>query len=185
MRLFWAIEFSQTITQRIFASTLPLRTVIPKIAWIPQQQYHLTLCFIGETDLEIDAVVSTARRHSVYFLPLEILFTHFGTFSKKRFVLWLGVSKTPELMKMNKALILSLQELGIPSRKTDFFPHVSIGRANGLTQNAIDSIRLSLHDIQFDTHIYRAEAIVLFGSKLTRRGPIYTPLSRLSLEKSI
>ncbi|HDJ99892.1 MAG TPA: hypothetical protein ENG53_01100, partial [Firmicutes bacterium] len=58
-------------------------------------------------------------------------------------------------------------------RKENFIPHLTIGRAKfGLSDSEVELLK----ERNLTTSLFTIDRLILFESKLTPKGPIYTPL---------
>ncbi len=95
MRLFVALDLPWELRERLMALS---GHGIPGARWVPAENYHLTLRFIGETPAwqaeEIDLALAGLKARG---FPLTM--TGLGTFSKggRATALWVGVERTPAL----------------------------------------------------------------------------------------
>ena len=97
----------------------------------PEQQ-HLTLRFIGELDngrLEEVAEALALVEGWPFELGLEGL-GHFPPRGEPQ-VLWVGVTKSPELARLKRRIDRVLATVGLPPESRKFAPHVTLARVRG------------------------------------------------------
>src|SRR3989304_7722302 len=103
MRAFIAIDFPSEVKREIVAWRGDLVKAFPSISWIPEENLHLTLKFLGVTRQEraIKQFLETlaARNHS---LLLE--FSHPGFFQKSQLLLFLSLKRSLPLLSLIEQL---------------------------------------------------------------------------------
>jgi 2'-5' RNA ligase len=188
VRLFVAVEIGEILAQGAAKLTEELqRRAIEaarraKVTWIPAERMHLTIRFIGEVDDEKASMVRTVLEKPLVVTPFNLTLCGVGTFPKSGTprVVWLGVTDGREpLLRLEHAITARLGHLGIPEEERAYSPHLTLARVR--EPAGLQSARLvdGLADrLIGTTHI---ETITLFQSKLSPKGPTYTPLVRTRL----
>ena len=156
--------------------------------WIPAENVHLTLRFLGEIDeaqarAAGDALEAAAAGGSAFDLPLE----RFGVFPhlKNPNVLWAGPNETPEaLASLAEGLAGGIEGAGFPREPRPFHSHLTLGRRRvrgrapaGLEGELDAAERRWLEP----PPTLRAAEAALFRSELRASGAIYTALRRVAL----
>jgi len=125
MRLFVAIDFPESITNRLEDIAYGL----PGAVWVPAHQYHLTLRFLGETDEDsfqnIERALGEVRADS-FHLDLKSI-GHFPLRGNPE-VLWTGVASNESLLSLNHKVDSALGRAGIPPDGRKLHPHVTLAR---------------------------------------------------------
>ena len=122
MRLFLAVTFSDEVKKALLASMHDLKQAGVKGSFVPGQNLHLTLCFIGETK-ERAAVCEAMEK--VSFSPFRLTLAEAGNFGD---LFWIGIKGNQGLKGVVRDLRAQLDEAGIPYDKKEFKPHVTIVR---------------------------------------------------------
>ena len=171
MRLFVALDLPHALRERV--STLAFGG-IPGARWVPPENYHITLRFIGEVAAyqaeEIDHALAALRAPG-FALKLAGV----GTFAKggRPTSLWVGVERNPQLDHLRSKVEAALQRIGLEPERRRFAPHVSLARLD----NAVES---NLAAFVQAHNLFRAEPVpmehfTLFSSILGKDGSVYTP----------
>lgn len=104
--------------------------------WIPRNNYHMTLAFIGETDRhglnEIASALAAAGAPAFDLRLRECGF--FG--DKKPRALWVGAEANPQLAHLQSKVETALKRAGFPLEKRKFIPHVTLAYLHGTTPEA-------------------------------------------------
>lgn len=176
MRLFLAIALPQDLRARLTA----LQCGLQDARWLPPENLHLTLCFIGETDCrqaqDLDAALTALRapRFSLTLSGLGI----FGTASKLR-SLWVGAEASEALTRLQAKTVQAARSAGLPLAKKKFRPHVTLARFKGKPR-ARHYDFISRHAL-FRAAPFTVEDIVLFSSALEPSGATYRAEARYPL----
>ena len=170
MRLFVALDLPWALREQLHA----LAGGIPGARWVPAENYHLTLRFIGETPShraeEIDTALSALRGRG-----FELTVTGLGLFEKAGRVtaIWAGVERNPQLDHLQTKIENALQRAGVEPQRRRFNPHVTLAR--------LDSVLTPrMADFMQARNLFRAEPVAvrhftLFSSQLGKEASVYTP----------
>jgi len=176
MRLFVALDLPWEIKEEL--SDLSFNLIGAR--WVPTDNFHLTLRFIGEASRlqaeEIDLALATLRGRSFAFS-----LSGMGWFEKAGRVsaLWVGVERNEQLSKLQSKVETALYRVGLPGDRRRFTPHVTLARMDvpvtlGLTQF------VQANNLYRSAPI-RADNVTLFSSFLGKDQPIYTPEAEYAL----
>lgn len=171
MRLFVGLDLPWSLKEQL--ATLAWAG-IDGARWVPIENYHLTLRFIGETPSymaeEIDHALLALRARG-FALTLAGL----GTFSRggKVSALWVGVARNPDLDHLRGKIETALQRIGLEPERRRFQPHVTLARLDNVAEARVAGF-VAEHNL------FRADPIVvdhftLFSSRLGKEQAIYTP----------
>jgi len=171
IRLFAAIDLPRE-TRASLASLMGVG--IPGARWVPPENYHLTLRFIGEVPgylaEEIDGALAELKARGFI-----LTFAGLGTFERggKATALWVGVEKNPQLEHLRGKIDTALRRCGLEAERRRFQPHVTLARLDN-----VDEARL-VSFVQA-RNLFRAEPMVvehftLFSSRLGKEQSVYTP----------
>lgn len=190
MRTFIAIDLSREILQKIDAVTSFLKTQTPPdgLKWVDIQNLHLTLKFLGEISTDqINQIKTLTAAALADIQAFTLSIEGMGVYpnpSKVR-VVWLGCKNGQTLIRAHEVLDRTLASAGIEREKRPFSPHLTIARVRRGTQpSLIREIGETLSQFRIDDlGSFRVSHIRLYQSTLTPRGPIYTPLLTIPLDK--
>lgn len=176
MRLFVALALPEAIR----AACERLQQGVPGARWIPGENMHLTLRFLGEvSNADFDDVMHALA--DVVVAPFEIEVSGVGHFETRQVptALWAGIRPSPALKHLQAKVERAVRAAGLPPETRKFAPHITLARLgesdplrirNFLQRNAlfqpgtipVDGFTLySSHLGKGDPH-YRAEVDYLF-----------------------
>lgn len=190
LRVFIAIELSEHVCDAIQKQTTRLRQMLGNdlIRWVPTQNMHLTLKFLGDTatshlDFIKQLLTREANSHQQFTLQLSGL----GAFpnSRRPRLLWIGIHAPADLASLQKSIESGTTRLGYEQEERAFSPHLSIGRVRqNLSPPEMQKIRTALDTIQLgNIGLARVDFIHLYKSDLQPSGSIYTKLFSAPLSK--
>ncbi|HTI01824.1 MAG TPA: RNA 2',3'-cyclic phosphodiesterase [Acidisoma sp.] len=176
MRLFVALDLPWPLRERL----MQLSTGIPGCRWMPAENLHLTLRFIGEVPNwraeEIDLAL-----HAIKARNFPLTLSGVGLFEKGGRVtsLWAGIERCPQLDHLQSKVETALQRAGLEPERRRFTPHVTLAR---LDQPANEKVTRFLqgHSL-FRAEPFEVEWFTLFSSQLGKEGSVYTPENDYSL----
>jgi 2'-5' RNA ligase len=168
IRLFVAIEIPDELRSRIAS----ICRGVERARWVPEENIHLTLRFIGEVPGNVMEDV-VAELSAAGGDPFEVALAGAGHFESGRRVreLWLGVERNPPLVALRDRVDAAVVRAGLPPEGRKFKPHVTVARLN---DGAPEEVRGWLQaNTLFRSAPFAINQFVLFSSFLGRNGPIY------------
>lgn len=188
MRLFVAVEIAPAVAAAAAALVDRLRARASRLAprsritWVTADRLHLTIRFIGPVDAETADAVRQALAPSLSQHPFGLTVAGVGTFPDKGppRVVWSGVTDGREpLLAIERRVSERLARMGISTEERPYHPHLTLARI----RDAAGLRSAALLDAVADTVLgaTAVEAITLFESRLSSKGPTYVALQRTSL----
>lgn len=188
MRLFTGIELGDALRMKAAAVAAALRERVEqdapdaRVTWIPEERLHLTLRFIGEVDDSLGERVIGALRAPLDVPPFTIGFGALGAFPPKGppRVIWIGVARGRDaVVRAESAISERLGDLGIPKEDRPYSPHVTLARVRQPAGLRAPTLFAGLSPSLGKRSV---DAITLFQSRLSPKGPTYTVLQRTRLQ---
>jgi len=176
MRLFIAIELPEEVKE----SLMRLRSAIPGARWVPREQLHLTLSFLGELN-ESELPRLTGALAGIHAAGFGLRFSGTGCFPNPRQprVLWVGLEPEPLLESLAAVVRKTVLSCDIPQEDRPFSPHITLAR---LKQPSSREVAAFLdHPQKLKIPLVRVREFILFQSSLTPQGAIHIPLRKFSL----
>ena len=180
IRKFLSLELFQTVRKKLSADAEMLSRYenLQQIRWVPEENYHLTLAFLGDLEqvlissfkLELEQILSYNR--VVPFRFKEI--TPFPFYGTPKIVAAM-LEQSDELMKLHHIKAKCFRAFDISLERRRFTPHVTLGR---LKSRSRKSIAFQPQQIFLESVF---EKMVIFQSELTPNGAVYTSLGKISL----
>ena len=147
---------------------------VPGARWIPDENFHITLRFIGEVPGDMAEEVGYALAH-VRPKRFDIELSGVGHFSSGNEVrvLWAGVRRCAELMALHERVDYTLRRLGLPDEQRRFTPHVTLAKLRDANLPKIQEW-LAVNSL-FRAGPMTVDQFVLYSSYRQSSGSIYTP----------
>ena len=170
MRLFVALDLPWDL--RLQVSQLA-GAGIPGARWVPPENYHVTLRFIGETPKhqaeEIDHALAGLRARG-----FSLTLTGLGTFERagRSTALWVGVERNQQLDHLQNKIETALQRCGLAPERRRFQPHLTLARLDNVPEVKLASYVQS-HNL-FRADPVPIEHFTLFSSQLGKEASVYT-----------
>lgn len=154
------------------------------VRWVKPASVHLTLRFIGEVPhAAVEPIAAAAAAAAVGFRPLRLQVRGVGVFPgiRKARVLWVGLGgETEALFGLQQRLETELAAAGLAPEKRRFRAHLTLARFKDRPEpgRIVDLLdRFS----EFTAEPFSAAELVLFRSRLTPQGAVYTRLKEILL----
>lgn len=179
VRLFAGVELPPDARTAIEVATAPLRPVIPGLRWVPAENLHLTLVFVGWVDPgDVEPIRSTLGASVAEVAPFTARLGPAGRFPErgKARVLWVGFSAGADAL----AELAERARAGVADRATDvrpFRPHITVARARQPVRVAAAALAVPPLDNEV-----AVGAVTLFRSHLRSPHPRYEAIARLGLQ---
>lgn len=184
LRLFIAIEIPLVLKERLNQVQQSLRSYTTGVKWVSQDNFHLTLKFLGANPANkckdiCAAMQQSCQQFSAFTLSLQGLGTFPGKGNPK--VLWAGIhGDTDILLGLHNSLDKNLANLSFPVEPRQYSPHLTLGRIKDF--RAADRLMAEVGKLkQEDFGQWQVTNINLIQSTLTPSGPIYVPIETVEL----
>jgi RNA 2',3'-cyclic 3'-phosphodiesterase len=171
MRLFVALDLPWALRQRV---AMLSGAGIPGARWVPPENYHVTLRFIGETPAyraeEIDLALLALKARG-----FTLTLSGVGTFARsgRATALWVGVERNQALDHLQGKIETALQRSGLEPERRRFAPHITLARLDNVAEGKLAAFVQS-HNL-FRADPVPIEHFTLFSSLLGKEQAVYTP----------
>jgi len=154
----------------------------PRVTWVADEAAHVTLRFIGEVSEAAGAEVQTVLTAPFEISAVDTQWTELGTFpgGRRPRVIWLGASSSHEaLAALASAVNTRLEPIVGPGEERKFRGHLTIGRI----RNADVKFNWPrvLEGLEPGASHTLVDHVTLYQSRLSPKGPTYTPLCAVPL----
>ncbi len=170
MRLFVALDLPHSLRERLSW----MAGGLPGARWVPPENYHVTLRFIGELPgwraEEVDAALAAQRAPGFTLQLAGVDVLHKGP---KASSLRVCVECNPSLDHLQTKIETALQRAGLERERRRFTPHVTLARMDGVPEAKI-AAWVAGHNL-FRSEPVVVEHFTLFSSRLGKEQAVYTP----------
>jgi 2'-5' RNA ligase len=176
MRLFIAIELPDEIKKQLEE----MRTDISGSRWVPLEQIHLTLTFLGEVDDTTLDLLSGALV-TIKAPGFNLCFGGTGCFPDRRRprVLWVGLEPEPLLSSLASLVREAVLTCNIPQEERPFSPHITLARLK--FPAPLEVVSFLDRPQKQELPPVKVREFTLFQSLLTSQGAVHTPVKTFAL----
>jgi RNA 2',3'-cyclic 3'-phosphodiesterase len=178
LRLFVAIEIPDAAKDAVEAAFAPWREAFPKARWVPRENLHVTLKFLGRTWPRLtDWVPERVGAAAADVRPFTARLQGVGSFpsTKRGRALWAGFENAGPIGALAAEIEEALVE-EFPAEKRSFHPHLTVARSDPPLK-----LSSSYTGTELESDEWVVDRVVLFRSYLGRPAPRYEPLTRFPL----
>ncbi|MGH2681340.1 MAG: RNA 2',3'-cyclic phosphodiesterase [Actinomycetota bacterium] len=178
LRLFVAVEIPETVKDVVEDVFAPWRDTFPQARWVPRDNLHVTLKFLGRTWPRLsDWVPKQVGAAAADASPFTARLRGVGSFpsAKRGRALWAGFEETDPIAWLAAEVEAALTD-EFPTEKRPFHPHLTVARSD-------PPLRLPTvyGSTELETDEWDVDHVTLFRSHLGRPAPRYEPLLRFPL----
>jgi RNA 2',3'-cyclic 3'-phosphodiesterase len=183
-RTFLALDLEEATIDRLLAVQRKLDDPGAGIRWVDRDNLHLTLIFLGDVpDEGLSEVCELSAAAAGLVQPFEygIRGVECVPPAGPLRMIWAGVEDpTGRLAELQDRLRTALTGLGLHEETRSFHPHITLARAKS-GKSAAAVRQAAREDATTDFGVQFAQEVVVYGSRLTPEGPVYTPSARARL----
>jgi len=178
MRLFVALEIPEAVRDNLAAVRNVFSSANSQVRWVPPQNFHVTLKFIGSVPTEkVQAIIEALGGVSLHD-RVDVCFRGLGWYlnAKTGVMLWAIIDDSKPLAALAASIDRRLASLGIAPENRSFMPHLTLARGS---RDVPDSSKIALRELaeqhkQHDFGSVTPEEFHLMESKTLPTGPIYS-----------
>lgn len=187
-RLFLAFDLPRAHREEIRNRSATVKKELPAARWVPAENLHLTLAFLGDVPTDrIDELIGALRpafaRTPAEEPFLELAAAGGGTFPPNRpaRVAWVGIEGPPELTAVQRRVErAAMRALDREPRRKPFHPHVTVARPRRpWNRRATERFAAAFEGRLGEPFV--VERGVLYRSQLKPGGSVYAALQRFPL----
>ncbi|MGD9649576.1 MAG: RNA 2',3'-cyclic phosphodiesterase [Dongiaceae bacterium] len=178
VRLFVGLRFPFLVQEQLHS----IANGLPGATWLPPENYHLTLRFIGEVDNgkaeDIDTMLLQIQAPAFELILRGV--AQFGPLESAHSV-WASVERSDALYHLRDKVESAVVRAGAEPDHRRFTPHVTLGRLKYSPPDRLEQY-LSYHQ-GFKTPPVPVNDFVLYSSHLGSKGASYEQLAVYPLQK--
>lgn len=181
MRAFIAIPLTEETRNFLEAIIQKLKKIPLDAKWVEVNNLHITLKFLGEVHAEKIVKVKDVLRHiEKLFVEFKIALRDFGFFPTENTprIFFVSTDREDILGKMADKLEDDLAKLGF-KKEGRFHSHITLARLK--SRRNVEVLKREIRKINL-SHYFLVQAVTLYKSTLTERGPIYEEIFRIHLK---
>jgi 2'-5' RNA ligase len=177
MRLFLAVDLPAAVKDELDHAIEARRPSLPDARWVPRENLHLTVSFLGEVaDERVEGIVAAMQEALTATAPFVARMAGSGAFpsARRARVLWAGLeAEGGHLTSVASACIGALEPLGFSPESRPWTAHITLARLR-VPGDVSRILPIALEPVEFPI-----EEVTLFRSRLGRPAPRYEPVARV------
>ncbi|NWG05961.1 MAG: RNA 2',3'-cyclic phosphodiesterase [Chloroflexi bacterium] len=191
MRAFIAVDIPHEIQQAIHQATTNFRQAVGAfIRWVPTENLHLTLKFLGDVSpASVDLLTQMLRVEAGSAHCFDMHLGGLGSFPSLRRprVIYIGIQAPGGLEALQHGVESASRRLGYEADERAFSPHLTIGRVRqDVSPSDQQKVRQALERFHIDSlGTARVDSVHLYKSDLKPSGSVYTKLFSAPLQPVI
>lgn len=172
MRLFIALPLPVSARRALFEAQQALQRGGVTGRFVPIENFHITLRFLGERpESDLPALVAAMRNAVCDARPFGLSLGAYGSFSRTGYIEAEG--NLAELTRLNETLEAALLDAGMGRARERFLPHITLGRNLAFPAEAEAFPAPSCRRERFP-----ADTLVLYESRFEAGGMRYMPVHK-------
>jgi len=185
MRLFFGVPLSDNVKNEIRRAIENFPVTNPPWKWIPGDNLHITLKFLGEVDerLLVDLVeLGNLVAGSIDSFTID--YSRFGAFpslSRPRVIFYSVAEGASALSELARQIEKETARIGFPPEKRAFRAHVTLARIKRPISSMVREKLRQVPPLPEGTS-QRVDHFILYRSHLSRTGAVYEELNRFNLK---
>jgi 2'-5' RNA ligase len=188
MRLFVAAEIDPALARELARVADQVRQRVDsrepqaRLTWVPADRLHFTIRFLGDVDAPRASAVASVLTPPLALAPFAVTLAGLGAFPQQGppRVIWAGIGEGREAMRaLEHEVSARLAACGIPPESRKYSPHLTLARVRAAAGLRSREVLDGTPQQPFGTT--RVDAITLFESRLSPKGPAYVSLQRTPL----
>lgn len=184
MRTFVALPLPGSLRPAVKALAGRLAKCGADFKWVEEENFHVTLRFLGEIPSADLSSVQEALKALASFPAFPARMGEVGAFPSTRSprVVWLGFQQGGrEMTEIAQALEKELGRRHFPPEEKPFHAHLTLGRQR--SSRGLEGLVSLLNErTAVEAPAFLLEEVVLFSSTLTPQGPVYRVLQIVTLK---
>ncbi len=184
-RLFLAIKIEPDDNFKAVYNGLKTNLRNQNIKWVEIFNFHLTLKFYGETNVNIiPSICQKVEESIVDATSFEININKTGIFgsSYQPKVIWFGIDKNPTLLTLAENVLNNMSIIGFERDRQNFVPHLTIGRIKFVDDKRFFNQIVAKYTESFIQKV-EVKEINIYESILRKEGPIYKVVKSFKLKE--
>jgi RNA 2',3'-cyclic 3'-phosphodiesterase len=178
-RLFVAVAIPEGAADAVEAAIAAWREAFPRARWVPRENWHVTLVFLGSTSPRLvpwvqEQLAVVAERT----LAFEACMRGLGAFpsTDRARVLWAGLDDDPGTIGGLAAAVQSALAREFPPEARPFSAHLTVARSDPAL-----ALPSAFAETPLESDRFEVDALALMRSQARRTAPVYERVATFPL----
>ncbi|HRN69762.1 MAG TPA: RNA 2',3'-cyclic phosphodiesterase [Candidatus Woesebacteria bacterium] len=178
MRTFLAIDIPNNIRQDIIVQTAQLRKDYPNFNWVPSENFHITVHFIGDIPSDKLDIVSEHIERTIFDIQPTYVYAHQADlFIYKSITAYIGMKQNKTLSMLNKRFVELFED-----KKEEYKPHITLAKWKIPSKQQYFHLKKKLQNLPIEIEFPVTE-IHLYESISKPKNPEYNIIKSFKLEE--
>lgn len=187
LRAFIAVLLTADLRSRIGSIQERLKKVAPEVKWVAEENFHITMKFLGSVDENrVDSISDALAGAVTGTEPFSVTISGVGAFPNARRprTIWVGVSAgAGQLAAVDDKVEPAMARLRFPKEPRRFSAHITIGRVR--PDQKVDALSRALQSADIgELGVVDVAGVALMNSDLQPKGPVYSILKDIPFSPS-
>ena len=183
-RTFLAVPLSEQVVAQLADAQEALSAAGAQVRWVARENLHLTLKFLGNVeDADTDEVCRLAGEVAAAVEPFEFVVTGLEAVPPRGALrmIWANITEpTGRLAELQRSAEDAYERMGFEKETRPYRPHLTLGRVKS-GRNVAELRTAAARFAETDFGATPAGELIVFESRLTPSGPIYSPLTKAAI----
>ncbi len=178
MKLFYAVDLPPKAIKLMFKETSELREEYAQFSWVPIDNLHITLHYLGElNENKLDDLKEKTERAIFDIKPTQLFGFGLDIFISTKIVIYVAFHKNRDV----ETLRTRLSEIYSPQEKRTFIPHLTIARWKVPSKQQYLHLKKKLHRTEISLE-FPIDKIHLYESIARPKFPLYKKVHTFELK---
>ncbi|KXG43821.1 RNA 2',3'-cyclic phosphodiesterase [Tepidibacillus decaturensis] len=173
MRLFVALKLAEHVKNELKQQLPIIRNSLQLGKWVPEENWHITLLFLGEVDeKEMESLDQALNEAVKNVVPFQLQLKNISAFpsENKPNILWAGVHGDLQMLnKLYQNFVEALTKTKITfDAKPKYTPHVTLARKV--------NVPFKKENFKLTSSVWQVTSLTLYQSVFTVSGVKYQPI---------
>ncbi|MBP2241463.1 2'-5' RNA ligase [Cytobacillus eiseniae] len=181
---FFAIRLPENVKIEMKRICLKLEAIFPFQRWVHQEDYHITLAFLGAAlETKLAEVKRMAAQRVEGQKAFSIHIHQLGVFGKEDAprIFWADMQKEESLMNIQELVFSACTQAGFELEKRPFKPHITLARKWAANDPFQKKQLIEENPFKHSPTTFQAKEIVLYQTHLDRT-PKYEKIAIFTLQ---
>ncbi|OFX24260.1 MAG: 2'-5' RNA ligase [Bacteroidetes bacterium GWA2_31_9b] len=186
-RAFIALKISLTKESEKIFIEIKSKLKGEKINWVDNQNMHITLFFLGETEEKQISEIGRKLQDIVREIkPFVFICKGLGVFKNINDprVIWIGIKKSDDLNFLKQKVDMLMHNFGFEIESHNFKPHLTLGRIKHVKNKAILAELIEKYS-EYTFQDVSVNEGIFYESILTSQGAIYKKIQTFKMNAEI
>lgn len=181
MKIFTALEIPKPAVEQITKQLEPLIADYPSFNWVPPENYHVSLYYIGDINPQKLPIAEEHIQNALYDVPATRMYT-FGVdlFINEQIIIYLSFLRSKIVEDISRRIYDLFED---PEKKRkEYIPHITLARYKIPSKQQYFHLKKKLSKMKIDVE-FEINEIYIYESIARPKNPEYKKIATIPLLK--